>query len=123
MSLRRFWGWEPATWTGDSGRTVAEPEFDEWERALWRAFENWESERCPGCGEPFSEALWARSDPERPKYRAGFHRCNSCLELENAQIKQEQQDESERKARGKDAPPIPTRHRHWFVERDDEKGR
>lgn len=124
VSLRRFWGWEATTWrSDDGGKTVREAEYDEWERALWRAFDNWEQGRCPGCGEPFAESIWDRKDDSRAKYRAGYHQCNACLALENAQIKQSNLDDELRKSRGKNADPIPTRHRHWFVERNDEKGR
>lgn len=116
ISLRRFWGWEPHTYTHD-GRTIPEAEYDEWERALWRALEMWEQDRCPGCGQAMSESIWP-AKKDRPHYRGGFHECSGCLAIEVAQIEQHRLDEQTRKARGKDAPPIPTNYRKWAAFRD-----
>lgn len=109
VPLRRFLG------------DTSGPDFDEWERAVWRAFHDWENDKCPGCGNPLTESLWDPKTPpdERPKWRAVYHQCRACLELENAQIKQEQLDDKARQQAGKDAPRQPYRYRKWSVSRDD----
>ena len=111
VSLRRFWGWEPAT-HGD----IREAEFDAWERALWRAFDQWESDRCPDCGQAMSQSLWRIISDDRPRWRGGYHECTACHDLELAQIKQAHDDEQRRKLRPSDPPP-PTRYRKWFVQK------
>lgn len=108
ISVRRFWGQEPAPDT---------PEYDGWERALWRALDDWEADRCPDCGQAMSESIWP-AKKDRPHYRGGFHECSGCLAVELAQIEQHRLDEQAQKARGKDAPPIPTRYRKWAAFRD-----
>ena len=123
ISLRRFLGWEPARYyDSGTGRVTQEAEYDEWERALWRAYADWESNCCPDCGQPLSESLWDPEIPEqeRAKWRAVYWQCRACLELENAQTKQQELDKQRSDATGR---PVPHRHRKWTVSRDDERGR
>lgn len=124
ISLRRFHGWEPATYTAN-GRTFTEPEYDAWERALWRALDDWEATRCPGCGNDISESLWDPKRPahERPGWHASYRQCRACEVLLIAQNVQSKRDEERAKALPKGTAPPPTQHRHWSVIRDDEKGR
>jgi len=123
VSLRRYLGWEPVRYyDSGTGRVTQEPEYDEWERALWTAFAQWEADRCPDCGQPLSQSLWDPEMPEsqRAKWRAVYWQCRACLELENAQEKQRELDENQGKATGQ---YVPHKHRKWQVTRDDERGR
>lgn len=125
ISLRRFHGWEPTTFTNASGHSVQETENDSWERALWRAFQIWEDSRCSGCGNNLEESLWDPDIPteERPRWRASYTQCLACMSLIQAQNKQHEDDQKQQKAMGEGAPALPTQHRHWSVIRDDIKGR
>lgn len=118
-SLRRFWGWEPRRFEV-AGETVLEPEFDAWERALWRAYDDWEQGHCPGCGEPLSESIFAGeydpADPDHGAYRAGYDSCMSCYHLERAQSFVAERDE---KRQPKTGPRLPSAHRKWAVQRTE----
>lgn len=123
ISHRRFMGWEPTLYR-DGDYTFTEPEFDGWERALWRAYDHWDEGRCPGCGNSLEDALW---DPKRegpaPKWYASFKQCRACEVLLIAQGVQDKRDEPMQEQRRKaKQPPLPTGHRLWSVVRDDEKG-
>lgn len=55
MSLRRFNGWEPELvhYDGEgniTGRTVAEPEWDDEQREIALEFESYKRMLCPNCG-------------------------------------------------------------------------
>lgn len=128
VSLRRFHGWEPPQHThthpDGSTTTIPQPEYDAYERALWRALEDWEAGLCPDCGQPLHLSLWDPDQPaeERAKWRALYSSCRACLELENAQNKVADDDKQTQERLKLEQPP-PHRHRKWRVERDDEKGR
>lgn len=119
VTLRRFLNVQGPT----------DPDYDDWERALWRAFHEWEAGRCPGCGQPFEDSLWdeTQSAAERARWVAGFVECRACEVLELAQGVQQARDDTEnerrRKQQGDRFVPVPARHRHWQVTRDDERGR
>lgn len=125
ISLRRFHGWEPTTYTTRAGHTYRDSENDAWERALWRAFDQWELTRCSGCGNSLEESLWDPDVPfeDRPKWWASFTQCLACKTLLLAQGTQSKEDEKMQKAMGEGASALPTQHRHWSVVRDDIKGR
>lgn len=70
MSWKRFQGWEPVrtTTTVDGVQTmVAEPEWDEDERAHMIALAMWEDSRCPLCGGPVEDC----QSPEAERRFAG----------------------------------------------------
>lgn len=123
ISHRRFMGWEPVTYS-EAGNTYTEPEFDGWERALWRAYDHWQEGRCPNCGHDLEESLW---DPKRegpaPRWHASYRQCRACEVLLIAQGVQARRDEQWHKSQPEGTPPRPTGHRLWSVVRDDEKGR
>ncbi|GAA2183374.1 hypothetical protein GCM10009785_26690 [Brooklawnia cerclae] len=120
MSLRRFLGWEQRTVTVErDGRTVttAEPEYDDWERAIQIAYDDWRGDVCPDCGQPLSVSLLDREHPDGHRWVAGFQECRSCAALEEARHKQSETDEQRRKVfKG---VFIPTGHRRWHVKRID----
>ena len=122
ISLRRFLGWAP--WLHHTnGRIAAEAEYDATERHLWRALHDWETDRCPDCGQPYGEALWDPAIPEaeRARWRAEYHQCLACHAMEEAKRRQQELDD-ETAARQGGKPPL-TQHRKWHVHRDDVKGR
>lgn len=106
-----------------------DPDYDDWERAIWRAFHEWEAGLCPRCGQPLAESLWdeAKSPAERAKWMAGYVECRCCEVLEITQsvqhLRDEQANEARRKQMGDRFVPVPTGHRHWRATRDDERGR
>ena len=115
--MRRFHGWEPTTFTlGDS--TWREPEFDAWERAVWRALADYEADRCPGCGQPLAESLWDAAVPagQRPAWETGYYECRACELLEIAQNRIAERDRRQTEVNGF---PVATHHRRWYVARKD----
>ena len=118
MSLRRFHGWTPRTVsvTHDDGTTVtvAEPEYDDWERAIQSVFD---TAFCPDCGQPLDESLLDEKTPpdQRPRYKASFTQCRACEVLELSMAKQAEADKDKKVG----DLPAPTHHRHWRVDRID----
>lgn len=104
IPVRKFWG------------LTTDHRYDEWERALWRALDDWEQDRCPGCGQPMSESVFP-AKKDKPTYAGAFYECAGCEAVEAAQIRQAELDEEARKSRGKDAPASPTRHRRYYPHR------
>lgn len=105
-----------------------EPEIDDWERALWRAFYGWESGRCLHCGNQLSECLRddKLSELERARWVAGYQECRACEVLELSQqqkAKTDRQAYDEARKRDKEALPPPTGYRLWGVWRDNSNGR
>ena len=119
--MRRFLGWEPRTWqiSDERGRTttVAEPEFDSWERAIQTAYDDWLASLCPDCGQPLAESLWDAEADHHPTYLAGFTECRSCEVLE---ISVNRQSQTDQKQSERNNFPVPTRHRRWHVNRVDQ---
>lgn len=77
----------------DDGRltyTVAEPEWDEYERALVDAYLDWKAD-LHSCGHPLTETLMEAGKPPA-RYQAGFTVCAACVALSNAQRAQEKKD-------------------------------
>lgn len=119
MSLRRFHGWEPRTTStrhaDGTTVTVTEPEYDDWERMIQAAYDDYMDGLCPDCGHPMSESLWDASVPadERPQWQAGFVECRACEVLEITMGEQARRDQAAEKTL---TGPLPTHHRHWHVE-------
>jgi hypothetical protein len=93
ISPRRFDGWEPRSHTTISydaeGRvselvTTAEPEWDDEDRAILYALEDYEAGLCPGCGHALSESLHREGTPDRT-YQAAYAVCLGCAAKERAQ--------------------------------------
>lgn len=93
ISPRRFDGWEPRRYTtvayDAEGRlsatvTTVEPEWDDEDRALLYALEDYEADLCPGCGHPMSESLHREGVPD-PQYQAAYAVCLGCVAKERAQ--------------------------------------
>ena len=122
VSLRRYLGWEPriTTRTLPDGSTVtqAEPEFDDWERALWAALDAYDTDCCPDCGTPHSIGLYDADKPlrDRVAWGAGMVQCEPCRAVETAQHKHTEQL---RKRHGDKW--FPTRFMRWFPRRHDQE--
>lgn len=93
ISPRRFDGWEPrehTTITYDAeGRvvemvTTRESEWDDEDRGLLYALEDYEADLCPGCGHPLSQSLHREGVPD-PVYQAAYAVCLGCVAKERAQ--------------------------------------
>lgn len=123
MSLRRFHGWEPRTFTVQDGRrtiTVTEPEFDAWEQAVQVAYDDYQAGLCSDCGQPLSESLRDHEAEHHPTYLAGFTECRSCEALESAALMQARTDREQAQQAGEhDQLPPATHHRRWSVRRVD----
>lgn len=88
---------------------------------MWRAYDLWEADLCPGCGQPQSVALYDESR-DSPQYVAGYVECLGCKVLLE---QQESQRVKDAKALRKKIPPDHkhpdeierpvTGHRHWRV--------
>ena len=119
VSLRRFHGWEPRTFTvrdGDRTITVPETEYDAWEQAIQAAYDDWVAGLCPDCGQPLTESLWDANADHHPTYLAGFTECRACEVLEITVNRQAQADQKQTE---RNNFPVPTRHRRWAVTRVD----
>lgn len=96
------------------------PRSDDWERSLWRAYDAWEADLCPGCGQPQTQSLFV-AGKQAPQYGAGFVECLSCKELLGQQEHQRAQDAKKLRAltanhKHPDEIERPvTGHRHWRV--------
>lgn len=122
VSLRRYLGWEPTTTTrtGPDGTTITrrtEPEFDDWERALWAALDAYEAGCCPDCGIPHAEGLFDADKPlgDRVAWQVGMAQCEPCKAIETAQHAHTEQ----LRKRHRDAW-FPTRFMKWFPIRPKE---
>lgn len=122
ITVRRYFGWEPRTFTTTiNGQTVTrpEPEWDVWERQLWKALAEYEAGLCPNCRQPLAECLIDTNIPEseRPVYAAGFLECAACRVLEQTQIRVDRLDAEwakDHEAEAKTNPPT-RMHRVWHV--------
>lgn len=112
ITLRRFHGDDPKP---------GEPEFDDWERAHWRAFEIWEADTCSGCGGQLSDTLHDENREHQPVFDGAFVECLKCKAIELAQDAQRRSDAKKQasldekfKDNPQQAPRLPSSHRKWF---------
>ena len=97
-----------------------EARFDDTERNLWRALEQYDSTLCPGCGQPHTRSLYDKTRDHQPSYSAGFVTCLGCTELLRQKEAQRLKDAKKQHAMSKPykdnphlAPQLMTGHRHW----------
>lgn len=97
------------------------PRYDDWERTVWRAFDAWELDLCPGCGQPQTQSLYVKDRDPQPEYGAGFVECLGCEALLSQQEHQRTLDAKALRAltanqKHPDEIKRPvTGHRHWRV--------
>lgn len=79
----------------DQGRVSSswvESGWDDYERALLRAYQSWKADQCPGCDRPLSESLRVAGRPD-PEYVVGTYVCCGCLELDAHRANRAKADE------------------------------
>lgn len=110
VTLAEFLG-EPPT----PGRS----RYDDTERNLWRALDQYNAALCPGCGQPHTRALFDTDADHQPRYTAGFVTCLGCKELLEQKDAQRIKDTQEMRRRTdgmkhpEDAKSVLSGHRHW----------
>ena len=86
--------------------------FDWIEREVWRAFDAWEADLCPGCGQPLTETTRKLEPGEAQRYVVDVRYCGVCKAVETKAEELRVRDEQRSKAAGR---RLPSGHRRFSV--------
>lgn len=86
--------------------------FDWIERELWRAFDEWEADLCPGCGQPLTETTRKLEPGEAARYVVNVRYCGACKVVEAEAERLRVRDEQRNKELGR---RLPSGHRRFSI--------
>lgn len=82
------------------------------EREVWREFDAWEADLCPGCGQPLTETTKKLGKNEAARYAVDVRFCQACKQVE---LKAEADRESDERRSKQAGRRLPSGHRRYSV--------
>lgn len=79
--------------------TSRESEWDDTDRGIIYALLDYQSDLCPGCGQPMTDTLHKEGEPD-PPFTASYAVCTACVAKERVFRIQNQRDEKIEKTGG-----------------------